>query len=166
MRRPRGRPTSGRRPVRPAHEAARFVAAVAVAVFRGGRVLAMRRSPLKDAGAGAWEALAGRVRPGEQPLAAARREAREECGLEVAIDPRPVASYQAKRNLEDMVMVVYRGASKAGDVVLSDEHDAFAWMTLAEFARACPFPLLVEAVRLASEAGGRRAPRAREVKAT
>ena len=150
--------------MRSANETARFVAAVAVAVFRGGRVLALRRSPLKDAGAGAWEALSGRVRPGEQPLAAARREAREECGLEVAIDPRPVTSYQAKRNLEDMVMVVYRGASKAGDVVLSDEHDACAWMTLPEFARACPFPLLVEAVRLARAASGRRAPRAREVK--
>ena len=152
--------------MRPAHEAARFVAAVAVAVFRGGRVLAMRRSPLKDAGAGAWEALAGRVRPGEQPLAAARREAREECGLEVAIDPRPVASYQTKRNLEDMVVVVYRGVSETGDVVLSDEHDACAWMTQAEFERACRFPLLVEAVRLAHAASGRRAPGAREVKPT
>lgn len=152
--------------MRPANETARFVAAVAVAVFRGGRILAMRRSPQKDAGAGAWEALSGRVRPGEQPLAAARREAREECGLEVAIDPRPVAAYQAKRNLEDMVMVVYRGVSETGEVVLSDEHDAFAWMTPAEFARACRFPLLVEGVRLARAASGQRAPRAREVKAT
>ncbi len=139
------------------HDTARFVVAVVVAVLRRGRVLAMRRSPRKDAGAGAWEALSGRVHPGEQPLEAARREAREECGLDVSIDPRPVASYQAKRNLEDMVVVVYRGESAAGEVVLSDEHDAFAWMTLKEFARACRFPLLVEAVRLASKASGRRA---------
>ena len=146
------------------HDTARFVVAVAVAVLRGGRVLAMRRSPRRDAGAGAWEALSGRVHPGEQPLAAARREAREECGLEVSIDPRPVASYQAKRNLEDMVVIVYRGVSDTGDVVLSDEHDAFAWMTLGEFARACRFPLLVEAVRLASGASDRRVPRGRQVK--
>jgi len=128
---------------------ARFVVAVAVAVFRGGRVLAMRRSPHKDAGAGAWETLSGRVLPGEQPLQAALREAREECGLDVTIDPRPVASYQAKRNRDDMIVVVYRGVSDSGDVVPSDEHDAFAWMTDAEFARACRFPQLVEAVRLA-----------------
>ncbi len=120
-----------------------------VAVFRGGRVLAMRRSAHRDAGAGAWEALSGRVVPGEDPLQAALREAREESGLDVAIDPRPVASYQAKRNQDDMVVVVYRGASEAGEVVVSAEHDRFAWMTQDEFARACPFPQLVEAVRTA-----------------
>jgi len=128
----------------------RFVVAVVIAVFRGDRVLAMRRAPDKDAGAGAWEALSGRVQPGEDPLRAASREAREECGLEPTIDPRPIASYQAKRNRDDMIVVVYRGASPSGEVVLSSEHDRSAWMTLDEFARACPFPQLVESVRLAA----------------
>jgi len=131
------------------NDAARFVVAVAVAVFRGRRVLAMRRSPRKDAGAGAWETLSGRVLPGEQPLQAAIREAREESGLDVTIDPRPIASYQAKRNRDDMIVVVYRGTSAAGTVAPSDEHDAFAWMTPDEFARTCRFPQLIEAVRLA-----------------
>jgi len=90
------RPDGRGRPAIRMSDSARFVAAVAVAVFRGGRVLAMRRSLRKDAGAGAWETLSGRVLPGEQPLQAALREAREECGLEVTIDPRPVASYQAQ----------------------------------------------------------------------
>jgi selenoprotein W-related protein len=128
----------------------RFIVAVVIAVFREGRILAMRRAPDKDAGAGAWEALSGRILPGETPLVAALREAREECGLDVSIDPRPIGSYQAKRNRDDMVVVAYRGAAETGDVVLSAEHDAFAWMTLDEFARACPFPQLVEMVRLAA----------------
>lgn len=132
-------------------DSARFVVAVAVVVRRGDRVLAMRRSPQKDAGAGEWEALSGRVKPGEQPLAAARRETHEECGLEVAIDPRPIAAYQAKRNRDDMVVVVYRGDSETGEVVLSEEHDTFAWMTQEEFSSACRFPALVEAVRLAGK---------------
>jgi len=141
----------GRPPMIIMSDAVRFVVAVAVAVFRGGRVLAMRRSPQKDAAAGAWETLSGRVLPGEQPVQAAHRETLEECGLEVTLDPRPVASYQAKRNRDDMIIVVYRGVSDAGDVVPSDEHDAFAWMTPDEFARVCPFPQLIEAVRLAGE---------------
>jgi len=128
----------------------RFIVAVVIAVFRGGRVLAMRRAADKDAGAGAWEALSGRVVAGEAPLAAALREAREECGLEVTIDPRPIASYQAKRNRDDMIVVVYRASSETGDVVMSAEHDAFSFMTPDEFAAACPFPQLVEAVRLAA----------------
>ena len=131
-------------------DTARFVVAVVVAVFRGGRVLAMRRSPDKDAGAGAWEALSGRVQSGEDPLQAAARETREECGLTPAIDPRPVASYQAKRNRDDMIVVVYRAISDAGDVVLSGEHDRFLWMTPEEFGAACPFPKRAEAVRLAA----------------
>jgi selenoprotein W-related protein len=137
----------------------RFIGAVVVAVFRGGHVLAMRRSPAKDAGAGAWEALSGRMLPGEDPLQAALRETREECGLDVAIDPRPVASYQAKRNRDDMLVVVYRGQSDAGDVVMSAEHDLFAWMSLDEFERACPFPQLVQAVRLAGAQGSIGRPR-------
>lgn len=125
-----------------------FVAAVEVFVLRDGRLLAMRRARDSEAAAGAWDALSGRVRPGEQPLAAARREVREESGLEVEIDPRPVASYVAKRNEDDMMVVAFRAESEEGEVILSHEHDEFAWMTIEEFAAACPFPLLVEAARM------------------
>src|SRR5438445_329625 len=41
---------------------ARFVAAVVIVVFRGDRLLAMRRARTKDAAPGAWEALSGRLR--------------------------------------------------------------------------------------------------------
>lgn len=61
-----------------------FVAAVAILIFRDGRVLAMRRAATKDAGAGLWETVSGRVEVGEQPLDAAMREVREETGLRCA----------------------------------------------------------------------------------
>ena len=129
---------------------ARFVAAVEVFIFRAGRILAMRRSRNSEAAAGAWDALSGRVRPGEQPHDAARREVREESGLAINLDPRPVTSYVAKRNKDDMMVVAYRAESETGEVVLSHEHDEYEWMTIAEFASACPFPILVEAARLAA----------------
>jgi 8-oxo-dGTP diphosphatase len=135
-----------------------FVAAVVVFVFRGGRLLAMRRSRDNDAAPGAWEALSGRVNPGEQPFDAAVREAQEESGLSVRVEPRPVLSYAAKRNRDEMIVVAYRGQAPSGEVVLSEEHDAFAWMTLDEFARACPFPPLVEAARQAAETPGTAPP--------
>ena len=49
---------------------ARFVAAVEVFIFRGGRILAMRRARDSEAAAGAWDALSGRVRPGEDEVVA------------------------------------------------------------------------------------------------
>lgn len=110
----------------------------------------MRRSADKDAAPGIWEALSGRMERGEQPLAAAAREAREESGLEVGIEPRPVTAYLAKRNHDDMLVVAYRSRASSGEVVLSAEHDDFAWMTIDEFAAACPFAPLVEAARLAA----------------
>ena len=132
-----------------AQERPSFVAAVVVVILRGDRILAMRRSPMKDAAPGSWEAISGRIRPGEQPLEAAVREAREETGLDPRIDPDPIAAYQAKRMAEDMIVVAFRGCSDSGEVTRSGEHDAHAWMTLEEFANACPFPLLVGTVRRA-----------------
>jgi 8-oxo-dGTP pyrophosphatase MutT (NUDIX family) len=128
---------------------AHFIGAVVVFALRGGRLLAMRRSPRKDAAPGAWEALSGRILPGEQPLEAAIRETREESGLEISIEPHPITAYQAKRIDEDMIVVAYRGWSEVGEVTLSEEHDHFAWMSLQEFASACRFPALVEAARIA-----------------
>ena len=75
----------------------RFVLAVAAVIVRDDRVLAMRRSSAKDAGAGLWETVSGRVEADEAPLDAIAREVREETGLVVAIDPRPIDAYTARR---------------------------------------------------------------------
>jgi 8-oxo-dGTP pyrophosphatase MutT (NUDIX family) len=130
-----------------------FVAAVSVFVFRGDRLLAMRRAADRDAAPGAWEVVSGRLLAGEHPLAAARRECKEETGLEVAIEQVPITAYTAKRNRSDMLVVVYRGRSEAGEVVLSEEHEEAAWMTIEAFAIACPFPPLVAAASLAAGRG-------------
>jgi 8-oxo-dGTP diphosphatase len=130
-----------------------FVAAVCVFAFRGDRLLALRRSPANEAAPGAWEGVSGRIEAGEQPDAAAVREAREETGLEVRLLPRPITAYRATRRQKDMLVVVYRAEAEAEAVTLSDEHDGSAWVTIEEFARLCPFPALVGAARLAAQAG-------------
>ncbi|MEX2534301.1 MAG: NUDIX domain-containing protein [Trueperaceae bacterium] len=126
-----------------------LVVAVAAVVFRGKRLLCMRRSACRDAGPGLWETLSGRVRPGEDPLAAVAREISEECGLEVELDPRPITTYPAKRIDEPMVVIVYRAQAISGEVVMSDEHDAFEWLTPDELAERSPLAPLVNAARLA-----------------
>lgn len=123
-----------------------YVVAVAAAVFREGKVLAMRRSLTRDAGPGLWETLSGRLQQDEDPAAAVAREILEECGLRVRVRPRPVTAYQARRAGEPMVVIVYRADAEAGDVRRTFEHDEHAWLTPEEFAKMSTLAPLVEAV--------------------
>ena len=123
-----------------------FVVAVAAVIVKEGRVLAMRRAPDKDAGAGLWETLSGRVEPDEQPLDAIAREIEEECGLEVALESRPVDAYVARRGAAPMAVIVYRADWVAGTVRRSEEHDAHAWWTPDEMRENSTLTRLVDAV--------------------
>jgi 8-oxo-dGTP diphosphatase len=133
----------------------KLVVAVAALLFRGDRLLCMRRSLWRDAGPGLWETLSGRVRPEEDPLAAVQREIAEEsgleCGLDVELDRRPVTAYPSKRNDEPMIVIAYRGRVKSGEVVPSHEHDAFEWLTPGELEQRSPLTLLSRAARTALE---------------
>lgn len=135
-----------------------FVGAVCVIVRKGGRVLAMRRSRRKDAAPGVWEAVSGRLEPGEPPLEAAAREVREESGLEVRIDPRPLEAHATERAGVPMLIVYYVAEWASGEPALSDEHDEFRWTDADEFAGLTPIAPLAAAVRKVLDpglAGGR-----------
>ncbi len=122
-----------------------FVVAVAVIVRREGELLAMRRAPDKDAGPGLWETLSGRLEPDETPLETARREVLEECALTVSFDPRPITSYPATRLGLPMVVIVYAADYLCGEVVLSDEHDDYHWLTPDAFAELSTLTPLIQA---------------------
>lgn len=126
-----------------------YVVAVAVVIRRQGAVLAMRRAQSKDASPGLWETLSGRVDAGEEPLTAAAREVLEECGLEVALHPRPLTAYTATRLAAPMIVIVYAADHLGGEVTLSAEHDAYAWLTPEAFAERTTLDKLADAVHLA-----------------
>lgn len=133
-------------------EPERQVVAVAAVVFRDGKVLAMRRAATKDAGAGLWETLSGRVESGEDPLHACMREIAEEAGIEVLIEPRPVDAYAARRGEAPMTVIVYRADWVSGEVRRSEEHDEHAWWAPEEFAQHSTLHRLAQAVHRAATA--------------
>jgi 8-oxo-dGTP diphosphatase len=126
-----------------------YVVAVAAVIFREGKVLTMRRAATNDAGAGLWETLSGRVSLGEEPLETVKREILEESGLTVEVEPRPFTVYQARRKILPMIVIVYRAKYVSGEVVLSKEHDAYAWLTSEEFAKRSTLTKLVDTVQKA-----------------
>ena len=127
------------------------IVAVAALIFNQGRVLAMRRASHRDAGAGLWETLSGRVEPGEEPVDAIRREIMEESGLEVELDERPFDAYAAMRGSQNMMVLVYLGQARGSDVRRSDEHDAHDWLMPSEFAERSSLTRLVESVHRAAD---------------
>lgn len=126
------------------------IVAVAAIVFHNGRVLAMRRAASKDAGAGLWETLSGRVELGEDPVEAVQREIREESGLDVVLDARPLTTYAALRGDKPMTVIVYRAEASTDNVVPSAEHDAHAWLTPAEFRVRSSLARLADAIDYAA----------------
>lgn len=128
-----------------------FVAAVSAVIFRGDKLLAMKRSVTKDAAPGVWETLSGRIDREEDPLEAVKREIQEECGLTVEVDPRPVTAYHAFRKGIPMILIIYRAEYVSGEVTISAEHDDYRWVTSQEFADLSVLERLVEAVYSAEQ---------------
>lgn len=104
-------------------------------VVRDGRVLLVRRArpPL----AGLWSFPGGRVRWGERLADAARREVREETGLEIDI----VATLGWHEVIEERgegihaVIAVHLARSEAGEPAASDDAQAARFVTREEARR-------------------------------
>lgn len=128
-----------------------FVVAVVAVIVRDHRVLAMRRAAESEFGAGIWETCSGRLEADEDPLEAVRREIDEETGLEVRIELRPVDAYVMRRAESPLFVVVYRADWIAGEVRLSEEHDAYGWWTLPEIEASAMPERLIQAVCRALE---------------
>ena len=90
------------------------------------------RSRTKDHAPGAWEPGSGRLEPGESPLAAVVREAKEETGLDVEI-VTPLDTFRFLRGAARVpaLAMTFQCRVRGGTLRLSAEHDAARWVTLA-----------------------------------
>jgi A/G-specific adenine glycosylase len=98
-------------------------------VSRGARVLITRRAE-KGLLGGLWEFPGGKVRRGETPKSACRRELEEEVGLRVEVHERITGVRHAYTHLI-VDIDVFHCTSRDGDVVLDGPTD-YRWITFDE----------------------------------
>ncbi len=99
----------------------------------GWRVLILQRA-LDTRCPGAWEAVHGRIEPGERPEDAAVREVREESGLEAdrlySITVHPF--YLHAQQTVQLAIVFAAFVAEPADVVTGPEHQAANWVSVAD----------------------------------
>lgn len=102
-------------------------------VAEDGRYLLVREA--KPQARGRFALPAGKLEPGETLQEAARRECREETGLEVELE-RLLGLYHCPRTSEGfaVVNVVFAATTVGGSATTSDEHPELRWCSRADVA--------------------------------
>lgn len=106
----------------------------AVVIDPQNRCLLIRRSPACRHFIGQWEWPGGKAGPRENFTSALAREVREETLLEVEICGLAGAAHFEMPEVH-VITLCLETRMISGQVRLSEEHDAFAWVPLDELAR-------------------------------
>ena len=113
---------------------------------RGWRVLVLQRSAHTRC-PGSWEAVHGRIEPGERPEHAAVREVREETGLAVErLYNVTVQPFYLHATGTIQVAVVFAAFVGDGELALSAEHERAEWLGVRAAAQRFAWPREREAL--------------------
>uniref|UniRef100_C1BRK8 Bis(5'-nucleosyl)-tetraphosphatase [asymmetrical] n=1 Tax=Caligus rogercresseyi TaxID=217165 RepID=C1BRK8_CALRO len=105
-----------------------------------------------------WTPPKGHVDPGESIMETAIRETREESGLQpstdfkILQDYQKVLKYEVKSHKDGVIRsketIYFLGEMlpEAKDVILSEEHTEFKWVSLADYAKISEFPDFLNAL--------------------
>jgi 8-oxo-dGTP pyrophosphatase MutT (NUDIX family) len=98
---------------------------------------------------GSWEAVHGKIDPGETPEQAALREIKEETGLEIQrlynVMVQPFYLHHA--NTVQLAIVFCAFADSNHTVTRSDEHQAHTWLSIGEAVNCYTWPRAIQAIR-------------------
>jgi 8-oxo-dGTP diphosphatase len=103
------------------------------------RCLLIRRSASSRANAGDWEFPGGKIDPGESFDDGLLREVLEETGLVISLE-RVAGCAESELPERKVAYLILEGRVLGGQLRLSDEHDAFDWVPVAELSRIALAP--------------------------
>lgn len=110
----------------------RFFVALKGAIFNENKFLIIKRSIKARGEHGSWEFPGGRMEFGETPEETLGREVLEEVGLKVEIKkPLHTWSFFKDENTQ-IVGITYLCKAVSSEVILSEEHVDFAWITFED----------------------------------
>jgi 8-oxo-dGTP diphosphatase len=128
------------------NENKRFFVALKGAIFNKNKFLIIKRSNKTRGEHGFWEFPGGRMEFGETPEETLGREVLEEVGLEVEIiKPLDTWSFFKDENTQ-IVGVTYLCKAASSEVILSEEHVDFAWVTLEDIHNYNIKPSIIEQI--------------------
>lgn len=110
------------------------------------RVLVARRSLLEDYAPEHWEIVGGAVEWGEEPEEGVRREIQEETGL--IIPDVTLFHYYHDINLQKkmhLIMLAFTAETSEQEIVLSEEHTEYKWISEQELQDLQPMKDLMRA---------------------
>ncbi|MBN1448621.1 MAG: NUDIX pyrophosphatase [Bacteroidetes bacterium] len=113
--------------------------------------LLLQRARAETLYPGMWQMITGRIESGEGAVEAARREIYEETGMQpdaIFVVPYVAAFYFAQDDSIHHVPVFAATVPSDAEVLLSTEHDAYAWLEYEEAWKRLVFPGHREGLRM------------------
>lgn len=114
-----------------------FTAGIHVLIKKDDQYLLIRRSETDDEDRGAWDLPGGGIDAGEQPQVAAKREAKEEAGVDVKVGQAITYLAIPYKGMWSIELIV-EGEYISGEVKLSEEHDSHRWVSKEELKSVEP----------------------------
>ncbi|MCX6716326.1 MAG: NUDIX domain-containing protein [Candidatus Taylorbacteria bacterium] len=112
-----------------------FVSQKTIIINREGKILALHRSLTDPSRPLTWDLPGGQLEEGEALEANVQREIQEETGIKIGDFKIFDATASLNKKGEYWVQIGYLAEVDMPDIVLSYEHDSYAWLTKDEFLK-------------------------------